>query len=137
MWNGFLGGSAVQPRRWRWRAVYSDVIGDGGGNGERVGYIYDKRAVTFNGLAAEADAPRAKRGFEYLPEKSFWRAPYMAAFRSGSFDFAVLTTHVRWSKSADSRVEELGMLADWIEAHVPMDRLIEIGRRAQEAAPGW
>ena len=99
-----------------WRAVYSDVIADDGGNGERVAYVYDKRAVTFNGLAAEADAPRAKKGFEYLPEKSFWRAPYMAAFRAGSFDFVVLTTHVRWSKSADSRVEELGMLADWIEA---------------------
>jgi endonuclease/exonuclease/phosphatase family metal-dependent hydrolase len=99
-----------------WRAVYSDAITDDGGNGERVGYLYDKRAVTFNGLAAEADAPRAKKGFEYLPAKSFWRAPYLAAFRSGSFDFVVLTTHVRWSKSENSRVEELGMLADWIEA---------------------
>lgn len=98
-----------------WRAVYSDMIPDAGGNRERVAYLYDKRAVTFNGLAAEANAPRQKKGFEYLPEKSFWRSPYLASFKSGNFDFVVLTTHVRWGKSAQARTEELEMLADWIE----------------------
>lgn len=38
------------------------------------GFIYDKRAVRFNGLAAEANAPRAKRGVEYLPALSFGAA---------------------------------------------------------------
>src|SRR5437667_5838394 len=33
-----------------WRAVYSDTIPDPGGNRERVAYLYDKRAVVFNGL---------------------------------------------------------------------------------------
>ncbi len=90
-----------------WRAVYSDMIPDAGGNRERVAYLYDKRAVTFNGLAAEANEPRHKKGFEYLPEKSFWRSPYLASFKSGNFDFVVLTTHVRWGKSAKARTEEL------------------------------
>ncbi|MBM3888473.1 MAG: endonuclease [Verrucomicrobia bacterium] len=99
-----------------WRAVYSDMIPDAGGNRERLGFIYDKRAVTFNGLAAEANAPRRKKGFEYLPETSFWRSPYMASFRSGSFDFIVLTTHIRWGDSTEARRAEIGMLADWIEA---------------------
>ncbi|MCX8090983.1 MAG: endonuclease/exonuclease/phosphatase family protein [Verrucomicrobiae bacterium] len=99
-----------------WRAVYSDMIPDAGGNRERLGFIYDKRAVVFNGLAAEANAPRARRGFEYLPEKSFWRAPYMASFRSGNFDFIVLSVHVRWGESLEARRQELEMLADWIEA---------------------
>ena len=99
-----------------WRAVYSDMIPDAGGNRERLGFIYDKRAVTFNGLAAEANAPRAKKGEEYLSEKSFWRSPYMAAFKSGSFDFVVLTTHIRWGGSDAARTEEIGRLADWIEA---------------------
>jgi endonuclease/exonuclease/phosphatase family metal-dependent hydrolase len=92
------------------------MIPDAGGNRERLGFIYDKRAVVFNGLAAEANAPRAKKGFEYLPEKSFWRAPYMASFKSGSFDFVVLTTHVRWGDSIEARRREIEMLADWIEA---------------------
>ena len=99
-----------------WRAVYSDMIPDAGGNRERLGFIYDKRAIVFNGLAAEASEPRVKKGFEYLPEASFWRAPYMASFKSGSFDFVVLTTHIRWSESKESRREEIERLADWIEA---------------------
>ena len=99
-----------------WRTVYSDMIPDAGGNRERLGFIYDKRAVTFNGLAAEANAPRAKKGVEYLPETSFWRSPYMASFRSGSFDFIVLTTHIRWGDSDGARRKENAMLADWIEA---------------------
>ena len=99
-----------------WRCVYSDMIPDAGGNRERLGFIYDKRAVTFNGLAAEANAPRTKKGKEYLSEDSFWRAPYMASFRAGSFDFVVLTTHIRWGDSEKARTAEIGRLADWIEA---------------------
>ncbi|MCW5748449.1 MAG: endonuclease/exonuclease/phosphatase family protein [Alphaproteobacteria bacterium] len=98
-----------------WRAVYSDAIPDPGGNRERIAFLYDKRAVVFNGLAAEASPPRKKKGAEYLPDKSFWRAPYIASFKSGDFDFVVLTTHVRWS-TPDDRVGELELLANWIEA---------------------
>lgn len=43
-----------------WRAVYSDAIQDAGGNRERVAYLYDRRAVVFNGRAAEAQPPRQK-----------------------------------------------------------------------------
>ena len=99
-----------------WRAVYSDMIPDAGGNRERLGFIYDKRTVTFNGLAAEANQPRTKKGEEYLSEDSFWRAPYMASFKAGSFDFVVLTTHIRWGDSEKARAAEIGRLADWIEA---------------------
>lgn len=98
-----------------WRAVYSDTIPDAGGNHERIAYLYDKRAATFNGFAAEADAPREKKGLEYLPKESFWRSPYLASFKAGNFDFVVLTTHVRWSESEKSRIDEVAMLADWIE----------------------
>jgi len=99
-----------------WRAVYSDAIADDGGNRERLGFIYDKRAVTFNGLAAEPSPPRAKKGVEYLSDKSFWRSPYMASFKSGSFDFVVLTAHIRWGDNTETRRQEIEMLADWIEA---------------------
>jgi hypothetical protein len=98
-----------------WRAVYSDMIPDAGGNRERIAYLYDKRAVVFNGLAAEANAPRTKKGLEYLPETEFWRSPYVASFRGGNFDFVVLTVHVRWGDSLEDRRKELEMLADWIE----------------------
>ncbi|MBK7537510.1 MAG: endonuclease/exonuclease/phosphatase family protein [Myxococcales bacterium] len=109
-------GRVLQILGPHWRAVYSGMIPDYGGNWERVAYLYDSRAVTFNGLAAEAHTPRKKKGFEYLPSASFWRAPYLATFKSGSFDFVVLTTHIRWGSNESARHDELERLADWIEA---------------------
>jgi len=98
-----------------WDLVYSDWMSDSGGNRERVGFLFDRRAVTFNGLAAEIDAPRGKKGTEYLAQQSFWRAPYMCSFRAGNFDFIALATHARWGDSLEGREAELGMLADWID----------------------
>jgi endonuclease/exonuclease/phosphatase family metal-dependent hydrolase len=100
-----------------WDVVYSDWIEDAGGNNERVAFVYDRRAVVFNGLAAEVDAPRKKQATEYLAKQSFWRAPYLCSFRSGNFDFVALATHARWGNSDKGRQAELQMLADWIDAH--------------------
>lgn len=98
-----------------WDIVYSDWMEDAGGNAERIAFLYDRRAVTFNGLAAEVDAPRVKKADEWLAEHSFWRAPYMASFRAGNFDFIVIATHTRWGDSLTARQAELQMLADWID----------------------
>jgi endonuclease/exonuclease/phosphatase family metal-dependent hydrolase len=98
-----------------WRVVYSDWIDDSGGNKERIAFLFDRRAVTHNGLAAEIDAPRSKKTNEYLATQSFWRAPYMCAFRAGNFDFIVIATHARWGNSLDARQAELQMLSDWID----------------------
>ena len=98
-----------------WDLVYSDWMADAGGNRERVGFLFDRRAVTFNGLAAEVDAPRELKGTEYLAKQSFWRAPYMCSFRAGNFDFIALATHARWGDSIAGRRAELGLLSDWIE----------------------
>lgn len=108
-----------------WRAVYSDVIPDYGGDYERLGFIYDRRAVTFNGLAAEADSPRKKVGKEYLPAMSFWRAPYLASFKSGSYDFVVLLVHVRWGDSVAARAAELETLAKWISDRQAREHTID------------
>jgi endonuclease/exonuclease/phosphatase family metal-dependent hydrolase len=99
-----------------WRAVYSDMIPDPGGNRERVAYIYDKRAVVFTGFAATGTPPRVKKGTEYLPEQSWWRPPYVASWKAGNFDFLTVTAHVRWGSSRAKRQEELALLANWIDA---------------------
>ena len=101
-----------------WDLVYSDWMSDPGGNRERTGFLYDRRAVTFNGLAAEVDAPRGKKGTEYLATQSFWRAPYMCSFRAGNFDFVAVATHARWGDSIAGREAELGMLADWLDVRL-------------------
>jgi endonuclease/exonuclease/phosphatase family metal-dependent hydrolase len=97
-----------------WDVIYSDWMDDSGGNKERIAYLFDRRAAIFNGLAAEVDAPREKDASEYLAKQSFWRAPYMASFRAGNFDFVLIATHTRWGDSAKGRQNELQMLADWI-----------------------
>ncbi len=98
-----------------WRVVFSDWIHDSGGNKERIAFLFDRRAVIHNGLAAEIDAPRAKAAKEYLATRSFWRAPYMCAFRSGNFDFITIAAHIRWGDSIEARMAELELLSDWID----------------------
>lgn len=98
-----------------WRVVYSDMIPDAGGNHERIAFLYDKRAVVFNGLAAEANPPRNKKGKEYLSEISWWRSPYLASFRAGNFDFVLIAAHIRWGDDLDARKGELQLLADWVD----------------------
>lgn len=85
--------------------VYSDWLEDDGGNKERTTFLFDRRAVIFNGLAAEVDAPRGKNGTEYLATQSFWRAPYMCSFRAGNFDFIVmLRPHAGAAASRDAKL---------------------------------
>jgi len=108
-----------------WKVVFSDYIQDPGGNRERVAFLYDQRAVTFTGLAANAFTPRKKKGTEYLETISWWRPPYMASFRAGNFDFILLGAHIRWGDSADAREQELAKLATWIEKRLKENYLYE------------
>jgi hypothetical protein len=101
-----------------WDVVYSDMIPDAGGNRERICYIFDTRAVCFNGLAAEASPPRMKRGTEYINDTGWWRAPYVASFKAGSYDFLAFTTHVRWGDSDSARLQEIQGLANWLGAKI-------------------
>ena len=110
-----------------WRVVFSDFIRDPGGNRERVAYVYDKRAVTFTGLAAEADATRKKDKAtgEWLSPISWWRKPFMASFRAGNFDFIAITAHIRWGSGKKSRVTPLRLLADWIDVRQKEKHLLD------------
>ncbi len=100
-----------------WHVVFSDFNTDPAGNRERIAYLYDKRAVAFTGLAAEADPPRKKDRVsgEYKPEITWWRSPFMVSFSAGNFDFILLTAHIRWGDSPASRIPELKLLAEWID----------------------
>ena len=102
-----------------WSVVFSDYIPDAGGNKERIAYIYDTRAVQFTGMAAETDGPRKKnrKTGVYEPTFSWWRKPYMATFKSGSFDFVVLSVHMQWGTKG-GRQKELEELAKWVKEYL-------------------
>jgi endonuclease/exonuclease/phosphatase family metal-dependent hydrolase len=98
-----------------WNVIVSDYTTDRGGNRERIGFLYDERACVPTGLAAEADPPRRKNAEgEYLPTMSWWRSPYMASFRAGTFDFVLFSVHIRWGDGEEVRVAPLKRLAEWI-----------------------
>lgn len=97
-----------------WRVIYSDALEDDGGNDERIGFVYDKRAVAFTGFAASATPPRTKVGDLYLPRFDWWREPFMASFSAGNFDFVLLAAHAQWGTSA-GRTAELKSLAEWVD----------------------
>ena len=98
-----------------WDLVYSDWMSDPGGNRERVGFLFDRRAVTFNGLAAEVDAPRTKKGRSISPRcRSGGRptcAPSAPATSTSSRSPPMRAGATAWK----AREAELGMLADWID----------------------
>jgi len=98
-----------------WRVVFCDALVDFGGNEERIGYLYDQRAVVFTGLAAEGDGPRVKDKTtgQYVPVFNWWRKPYMVSFRAGRFDFVLITAHIQWG-TAKGRVAELKAFAEWV-----------------------
>ena len=100
-----------------WDVVFCDYTGDRGGNNERIAYLYDTRMIVFTGLAAEADPPRKKNSEtgEYEARFTWWRPPYMASFSAGSFDFVVITAHMRWGDSLDERVNALKEFSAWVK----------------------
>ncbi|MDH5751579.1 MAG: endonuclease/exonuclease/phosphatase family protein [Deltaproteobacteria bacterium] len=104
-----------------WKVVYSDAVPDPAGNRERIGFIYDGRALRFSGLAAEADPkrirlrlPDGQEEVEYVRPFEWWRSPYLVSFQAGNFDFILLAAHIRWGRSIRKRVKELHGLAEWV-----------------------
>jgi len=102
-----------------WDVVFSDYIPDRGGNKERIAYIFDTRAVQFTGMAAETDGPRKKNKTTgvYEPTFSWWRKPYLASFKAGSFDFVALSVHLQWG-TKQGRKKELKALAKWVKGYI-------------------
>jgi endonuclease/exonuclease/phosphatase family metal-dependent hydrolase len=100
-----------------YKVMFSDFNTDSAGNRERLAFLYDIRAVTFTGLAAESDPYRTKDKTtgQYVSDVDWWRSPYMASFRSGNFDFILLAAHIRWGDNPASRIPELQKLAEWVD----------------------
>jgi endonuclease/exonuclease/phosphatase family metal-dependent hydrolase len=109
-----------------WRAIYSDFIPDSGGNYERIAFVYDKRAVTFTGLADGAVPDRTKTDDRYDINNMWWRTPYLGSFRAGNFDFVIMTAHIRWGKQPEERLKEVQSVADWLKAKFQQKHLVDV-----------
>lgn len=107
-----------------WKIIFSDtVMGGKKGNSERIGYLYDKRAVTFTGLAAEVD-PIRKKNEKYMGKDTWFRSPYIASFRAGRFDFILITAHIRWKKPKE-RIGPIKALAEWVDKRMKSEHVFD------------
>lgn len=104
-----------------WKVIFNDPAGKtrDKGNDERLAYLYDNRVVRFTGMAAELLVTDDFLGPAGIPttEKSVpWRPPFMVSFRSGTFDFILLTVHIQWNKKGgiEARANEIEMITGWI-----------------------
>jgi len=93
-----------------------------GGNNERLGFIYDKRTVQFNGLAGELVLPQNMliRNNDGVIERQFARTPFKCSFVSGWFKFKVTTVHIYFGADSESskkfqrRIDEIEKVAKLI-----------------------
>ena len=66
------------------------------GNAERMAYLYDRRKVTFTGLAAELVLPKDQDAPEEPVQLA--RSPYIAGFRAGWAYLTLATVHIYYGK---------------------------------------
>ncbi len=79
-----------------WDFLVTDVTLGTSGNSERMAYLYDRRKVGFNGLAAELVLPKEKDANEEPVQMA--RSPYVAGFRAGWAYLTLATVHIYYGK---------------------------------------
>lgn len=99
-----------------WSFLLTDVNKGKVGNGERMAYLFDTRRVHLSGLAGELVVPEewGDNIGEYALSKQFVRSPYAVSFQSSKHTFILVTLHILYGKSPQSRIEELRGIAKWL-----------------------
>lgn len=87
-----------------WEALVSDAVGRG--VKERYAYFYRSDLVEPVGEAFVFPDPSDR----------FIREPYVASFRSGNFDFTLITIHLLYGKSKTDRRRELVLLDEVVDS---------------------
>jgi hypothetical protein len=111
-----------------WDLVYSDVSYADAGNSERLAFVYDKRRVSFSGLAGELVLPM--KGATDLM-KQIARTPFICGFQAGWAKFNLCTVHIYYGKSTAEdprRVDEIEALAELLAGkardYIDVDRKV-------------
>jgi hypothetical protein len=111
-----------------WDLVYSDVSYADGGNSERLAFVYDRRRVSFSGLAGELVLPM--KGATDLM-KQIARTPFICGFQAGWAKFNLCTVHIYYGKSTavdPRRVDEIEALAELLAGkakdYIDVDRKV-------------
>lgn len=101
-----------------WSFILTDVNKGKVGNGERMAYLFDTRRVHLSGLAGELVVPEEWEDNigNHALSKQFVRSPYAVSFQSNQHTFILVTLHILYGKSPDSRIDELRGIAKWLSS---------------------
>lgn len=98
--------------------IITDVTEGRGGNGERLGFIFDKSKVSFRGIAGELVLPEKIQIVDGENKRQFSRTPFMCSFQAGWFKFLFSTVHIYFGASSgkkyDRRVKEIKAVSKFL-----------------------
>ncbi|THB71962.1 MAG: endonuclease [Desulfovibrio sp.] len=112
----------------KWDYIATDVADiKGGGNGERMAFVFDRRKVSFQHIAGEIVLPPhlliSKSTFEIKGKKvtagkQFRRTPFIASFQAGWLKFDICTVHIFYGKEygegLQERIKEIETIAKYL-----------------------
>ena len=107
--------------------IITDTTEGPSGNEERLGFIYNKRKVSFQGVAGEVVLPDNKEIRDLEKNRQFARTPYCCAFQSGWFKFMFATVHIYYGAAGKNtpqfkrRVKEIGTIAKFLAQRAGKD----------------
>ena len=98
--------------------IVSDPTEGRAGNDERLGFIYDKHKVWFQGVAGEIVLPPKLELSVVTGKRQFSRSPFMCSFQAGWFKFMMSTVHIYFGSNSgqkyEQRVAEIAKVAKFL-----------------------
>ena len=101
-----------------WGMVITDVTWGAAGNSERLAFVYDRRRISQDGLAAEIVVPQDEKWKDTISlstfNEQFARTPYAVGFKSRTSSFVLVTLHILFGDAAADRVSEVEAIAEML-----------------------
>ncbi len=97
-----------------WNYLVTDLTEGSSGNYERLAFVFDRRKISFSGLAGEAVMPPTKAK---TPAEQLARTPYIVGFQAGWFKFALCTVHIIYGEGKavpPARLKEIDSIASFL-----------------------
>jgi exonuclease III len=100
--------------------LFTDATEGASGNDERLGFVFHRDKVSFQGVAGEIVLPEALLISDVTNKRQFARTPFACAFQSGWLKFVFATVHIYYgsqSKTSNAykrRVKEIEVVARFL-----------------------
>ncbi|MFN8254907.1 MAG: endonuclease/exonuclease/phosphatase family protein [Bacteroidales bacterium] len=109
-----------------WDCIFTDTTEGSHGNGERLAFLYDRRKLSFSGLAGEIVIPpieekEGKSNTIYKPAEQLYRTPFVVGFHAGWLKFMISTAHIVYGENKEDspeRIKEISLLSDFLAARI-------------------